>query len=521
MLNNAWQLSCKHSAKQFQQAIENPRPVQEKILLDMLSRNQATKFGGHYRFDSIRNPGDYRDRLPLQTYDSLSTYIESAANGKPGVLTQEQITRLLPSSGSSAARKLIPCTHSYRFQFNQAIAPWIHNLLSNRPGLKTGRAFWSVSPKFDMGECDEYAIPIGFDNDSEYLNRWSKQFAERLLAVPSELNRISDIDEFRYQQLLHLLACEDLTLISIWHPGYLTLLLNDLPDQWDRIIADLGNRKGIGDRMRYLAKTGHESCEKLWPNIKLISCWGSAHAAGALTELRGLFPNTEFQEKGLLATEAVISIPVFENNQAEAQKVLAVNSHFLEFLQDNESVRLADELVEGESYRVVVTTGSGLYRYQMQDRIAVTGKLKQTPTIEFVGKEDSISDYCGEKLADSFVARKLQQLLEQQGLESVFTMLAPDQHDTSLGYTLYIEANGLISANLAGELDAILSENPHYKLCRELGQLTALRVFHISAFSNKTFIDRQLETGRDLGNIKPITLSNQSGWSAHFQGSYL
>ena len=46
------------------------------------------------------------------------------------------------------------------------------------------------------------------------------------------LRIVNEIEEFRYRQLLYLLACGDLSLVSIWHPSYLTLLLNDLPEQW-------------------------------------------------------------------------------------------------------------------------------------------------------------------------------------------------------------------------------------------------------------------------------------------------
>jgi hypothetical protein len=521
LLNSAWQSSCRGAARRFQLALENPRQAQQRILQDVLAQNQATRFGRLYGFKRIRSPQDYRGRVPLQTYDSLAAMIDAAARGEKAVLTQQPVTRLLPSSGSSAARKLIPYTCAFQRQLDQAISPWIHNLLQQRPEVKSGRAFWSVSPKFSKAKTEDYSIPVGFDHDSAYLNRWARPMAERLMAMPSWLNRIDDIDEFRYQQLLHLLACADLSLVSIWHPAYLTLLLNELPNYWSALLKDLHKQKKYRRRVAWLEKIDHRSYEKIWPRLRLISCWGSAHALAALGELKATFPNTEFQEKGLLATEAVVSIPFIEQNAVESQKLLAVNSHFFEFLCDDGSVKLADELREGESYRVVVTTGGGLYRYQLQDRIVVTGKIKQTPCIEFVGKEDSISDYCGEKLADSFVARKLKCLLTQQGLQSVFTMLAPDDFDGDLGYTLYIQANERIDVDLASRLDDSLSENPHYELCRRLGQLSAPRVFEISTASEQSFIDSRMQQGCRLGDIKPVSLSNRLGWSQRFEGSYL
>ncbi len=520
LLNSAWQLSCKASAARFGRAIEHPRRAQEKILREMLAQNQATEFGRRHRFATIDDPREFQARVPLQTYDSLAAMIASVARGNEAVLTRQRATRLLPSSGSSAARKLIPYTRAYRRQLGRAIAPWIYDLMARRPGIKSGRAFWSVSPRFEPATGEQYALPVGFDDDSAYLGNWSRAIARRLLALPPGLDRNADIDAFRYRQLLHLLACGDLRLVSVWHPSYLSLLLEDLPGRWDELLRDLDKLRADRDRIAYLRRTGCESYEALWPGLRLISCWGSAHAAGALRELESLFPRTEFQEKGLLATEAAVSIPLFDDAGERAHKVLAVDSHFLEFLRDDGSPRLADELVEGETYRVVVTTAAGLYRYQLQDRVLVTGKLKQTPTIEFIGKEDSISDYRGEKLSDSFVGDRLRRLLEQQRVESVFSMLAPDKTVDRLGYTLYLEVRGEVPAALGARLDDLLCENPHYRLCRDLGQLAPVRVFNISADSNRSFIQRRLRQGCSLGDIKPVSLSPQPGWTGWFTGSY-
>ncbi len=521
LLNSAWQLTCISAASRFRRALENPRRAQQNILRDTLRQNQSTEFGRRYRFASSDSPRAFQDRVPLQTYDSLAPMIASIAQGDAAVLTRQPVTRLLPSSGSSAARKLIPYTRAYQRQLGEAISPWIYDLLCKRPAIKSGRAFWSVSPRFEPAADDNQAVPVGFDDDSAYLGKWSRPIARRLLALPPGLDRIADVEEFRYRQLLHLLVCADLSLVSVWHPSYLTLLINDLPDKWPGLLRDLDRIGTDRERVAYLRRTGCEAYEKLWPQLQLISCWGSAHAAGALAELKAIFPRTEFQEKGLLATEAAISIPLFDDRGGEVHKVLAVNSHFLEFLGDDDSPRLVDELLEGETYRVVVTTAAGLYRYQLHDRVLVTGRLRQTPTIEFIGKEDSISDYRGEKLSDSFVGERLRRLLAQQGIDPIFSMLAPDEDSAGFGYTLYLEARGEIPAGLGLALDDLLAENPHYRYCRELGQLDPVRVFGIAANSNQAFIQRRLDQGCRLGDIKPVGLSPLRGWSERFDGSYM
>ena len=84
----------------------------------------------------------------------------------------------------------------------------------------------------------------------------------------------------------------------------------------------------------------------------------------------------------------------------------AITSHFLEFLdQDHGDQRLVSELHEGREYSVLLTTGGGLWRYKLGDRVRVTGFAKRSPILEFLEKEDCVSDLRGEKLNAAFMAR--------------------------------------------------------------------------------------------------------------------
>jgi fumarylacetoacetase len=53
--------------------------------------------------------------------------------------------------------------------------------------------------------------------------------------------------------------------------------------------------------------------EILWPVLKVISCWGDGPAELACAELQRRFPRTLVQPKGLLATEAFVTIPFSKN----------------------------------------------------------------------------------------------------------------------------------------------------------------------------------------------------------------
>ena len=82
---------------------------------------------------------------------------------------------------------------------------------------------------------------------------------------------------------------------------------------------------------------------------------------------------------------------------------------FYEFIQvsddelENRSPKLLDELELGERYCVVVTTNAGLYRYNTNDIVEVTGFYHKIPIVKFVGRINNFSDIVGEKIKNSFV----------------------------------------------------------------------------------------------------------------------
>jgi hypothetical protein len=216
------------------------------------------------------------------------------------------------------------------------------------------------------------------------------------------------------------------------------------------------------------------------------------------------------QAKGLLATEAFVSIPI----AGVEGGVLSIRSHFFEFIEDTGDVLLAHQIQKGKSYSVVVTTGGGLYRYQLQDVVEVMGHWRQAPRIRFVGKADHISDWFGEKLEERFVASVLETLFARHQIFPTFAMLAPDDMD-GFRYVLYLESDGRARDILAAELDSALRENFHYDYCRKLGQLHGAQVQYVRR-GVETYLMACQARGQRLGNIKVSVLQKNTGWQDWF-----
>ena len=333
-----WRASMARSHRRFTRALGNCHETQQRCLQRIVSQNASCDFGREHSFNAIHSPSDFQAHLPLSEYEQYQPQIDQIARGKKDVLTSEDVLLFEPSSGTTSARKLIPYTASLKREFQAAINPWLVSLYSQFPAMSAGRAYWSISPPTQNHQEHYGQIRIGFDNDWEYLGRLGRMLYSRIAVVPS-MEQMHTTHDFRVFTLASLLAADDLRLISIWSPSYLTTLLEWYAENQDEVLAGTqASSRRIAD-LKSMG-TGAESFEEIWPCLSCISCWTHASSAQPAEQMKRFFPQTPIQPKGLLATEAFVSLPF----AAEADPVLATQSHFFEFRSEAGDIRLAHEL---------------------------------------------------------------------------------------------------------------------------------------------------------------------------------
>jgi hypothetical protein len=525
--NSLWLASSATAFLEFKRAAGRPAIAQKTSLYRAVGRNSDTVYGRAHGFGEIRDYQDFARKVPVVDYEELEPWIRRIAAGEQNVLTAERVTHLIPTSGTSSGRKLIPFTAALQREFDSAIGAWVFDLYCRHPSAALGTAYWSITPAVGHLDGERSAVPIGFEEDSSYLGGAKKKLLAGGMAVPSEVRLVQDVVVFRYVTLLCLLRRGDLGLISVWHPSFLLLLLDAMPTYWGDLLRDLhegtckyeadlpiATREAIQShsqprRARQLEQAGVQCPDFIWPKLQVISCWGDAHAEGPLKELQRRLPNIPIQPKGLLSTEAFVTFPL------GALYPLAIRSHFFEFLDDDGHSHLAHELREGGEYEVIVTTGGGLYRYRLGDRVKVTAFLRETPSLRFLGRNGIISDRCGEKLSEAFVTSALAEVTSSLREPPRFALLAPDETSGSVRYTLFIEAE--IDEGFGKRLDDALKRNPHYSYCRQLGQLLPAEVIRVADHGYEAYIEHEMAQGKRMGEIKPCALSTDIGWGERLQ----
>lgn len=503
--------------EKFIQKLHNPLQTQTEQLKDIIYQNRYTIFGEKYQFSSITSYEEYATRVPIHQYADLAPYIQQIAAGTTQVLYDEKTIAFEMTGGSTQGAKLIPYTARGLTAFQQAILPWVADLLQQKPEIKLGRTYWAISPVNRQSNNTPSGIPIGMVSDAAYFGQELEDSILHLLAVPPQVAMITDISEWRYITALYLLAAEDLSFISVWSPTFLLQIIQEIKLKYQALINDIAQGKNtdyiylppLPQRAKVLKRAvdnGIIDTQKIWQNLSVVSCWTDAAAKAFINQLQDIFPHVLIQGKGLLATEGVISIPLVQCNT----QVLAIDSGFYEFLDDNEQPKLCHQLITGETYRLVITTASGLYRYDLGDKVLVKGWLQATPLLEFVGRGGIVSDLCGEKLTEDFV---LSCLGKQRGFAMLVPQIQPYPH-----YILFLDAdeyNATSAINQGLELDLALAANPQYQYARKLGQLGQLETVRVKK-PLATYIKYALSQGQRLGDIKPPALNLNSDWKLIF-----
>ncbi|MGA9772635.1 MAG: GH3 auxin-responsive promoter family protein [Blastocatellia bacterium] len=502
MIRPSLKLMLRHSYARFKKQLDDPRGVQQSLLKVLIANLATTEYG---RSLGVKAGDDYEAfsrKAPVAGYDQISRWVEKQKASEGKVLVSEPVLFYEKSSGSSGPQKYIPYTRALKASFNRMFSIWLYDLLEHGPRFETAKTFISISPAFR--EAQE--VKVGLDDDSDYLSTGMRLLLKRFFVAPASIKKLSDPVDFKRVLSALLVAEPELEIISIWNASLFEVILDYIQTHSDELISDLNSgfitcagvtfkfKQSRGRRAAVL-KEQHIDWARVWPKLKLISCWTSAGARSSALRITDKFPGVSVQGKGLLATEAPMTMPLIE---ARGFVPLA-GEVFYEFLDGRGNISLLHELEAGREYEIVVTQKSGLFRYQIGDRIRVTHFYKATPCMEFTGRSDAVSDLVGEKLNETFAQNCLLKLPIGSGS---FQTLLPVMLDRACcHYVLLIDELPDGVRALEAQLDEILCTAYHYRTARKLGQLDAAKVLVVPR-ARDAYYDYFISRGMKWGDIK-------------------
>ena len=500
--------ACRYG--RFHAALARPQVAQARLLKAILAAAARTEYGRQYAITGRESYREFRERVPIVDYDDLAPWIERQTSRGGPVVTPEPPLVYEQTSGSSGRQKLIPYTRSLLASFNACFVIWAYDLLARGPRFETGRLFLSASPAFRQERATPSGVPLGFDDDSQYLSPTIRRLLGPGFVAPPGLKAVTDPTAYRLALATALVAEARLEIISVWSPTYLLALLDFITEHREAIGRALagGDLEAGGRRFTFapaqaarlrLLRADPIPWDQLWPALKLLSCWTDGSSGLFVDSLSRRFPGVLLQGKGLLATEAPITIPLI---YAPAPVPL-VDEVFLELEDEAGCVTPLHEVDDGSVYGVILTQLGGLLRYRMHDRVVVQGRVERTPCLRFIGRDNQVSDLVGEKVNEAFVRDALRRVF---GDAEAFSFLVPvAAHGGPPHYACVTDQPAGASPARASCLEAELSRAFHYRQARLLGQLAPVGLVACAA-ARERFEQYFLGRGLVWGDIKYTAL---------------
>jgi hypothetical protein len=532
--------------RRFAARCQAPAETQQRLLTTILRQNADTEFGRKHGFAGISTFPQFQQRVPIASYQDLEPYITAAMNGQPNQLTAQAPVLFTTTSGTTGARKYIPVTAFGRQRKARLMWLWLSALHRDHPGMTAGRILSMVSPAVESHTPS--GIPTGAESGLTYQNLPTP--IRRMYSVPYEVFTITSY-EAKYYALLRVAAGQDISCIATANPSTVVLLADRLADHTERIIRDVRDgtmstdfdvpeslRKTLRlrpdpERARHLEQAAAKGDGVLrpglaWPGLAAIGCWKGGTVGSYLTQFDTHFPQRPpVRDLGYLATELSGSVPLTDQGDsgvaAVATNVVEFHPAEIDTAPDGPDLIPLDRLEVGHRYFVYVTTVSGLYRYDMNDIIEVTGRHRNTPLIRFVQKGKGVVSFTGEKLYEVQVIAAVEEALAaRRGRYLFIAALAELMEGGKMPRLVFlVEFDDPVTdqegSAIADRLDAAVGEhNDEYKSKRASLRYGAPVLRVVRSGELDRYRRRRVESGCPDGQFKVLRLTTDVSFAAQF-----
>jgi len=256
--------------------------------------------------------------------------------------------------------------------------------------------------------------------------------------------------------------------------------------------------------------TTPELMQILFPKLKYIACWmggNMSHTLEALMQLTG--PKT-LHEMPFSASEGVFGIPFKTNIEGG---IAAITSYFFEYIRE-EDIDKPDarafsvwELELDQHYYQIVTTSAGLYRYNMEDLVRVTGFYNKTPVVQFISKKARQVSIGNERINENNVTEAFRKTCEITGIDIVQFVLFPTHQ---YRYCLVVEQSGRDLSAFASEFDKQLRDQAGgYRAERGSRVLQPARLLETARGELQDYLNAiYFRSALPSSQYKPVHLSN-------------
>ena len=350
---------------QIELFMKYPDEVQEEWFFSLINDATNTEWGKKYDYQSIVNIQQFKERIPVQNYDTLKPYIEKMLAGEQNVLWPSEIKWFAKSSGTTNDRsKFIPVSEESLEECHfKGGKDMLSIYCNNRPDAKM---FTGKSLVLGGSHQINQLSPDSFYGDLSAVIIKNLPFWAEMLRTPDMSIALMDNYEEKIEKMARATIEVNVTNIA----GVPT---------WTIVLAK-----------RILEITGKQNLMEVWPHLELY-VHGAVNFEPYREQFRKLIPNDDmYYLETYNASEGFFGI----QDQSDSSDLLLMLDYgiYYEFIPMEEvdkeypQTLSLNEVEIDKNYAIVISTNAGLWRYMIGDtvkftslnpyRLKITGRTK-------------------------------------------------------------------------------------------------------------------------------------------------
>jgi hypothetical protein len=338
--------------------------TQFRVWQDLIAAGQYTEFGRSYNFSHIQSLQDYKQQVPIHTYEALKPYIDRMMHGEAHILWNTPVAWFAKSSGTTSDKsKFIPVSEESlkdnHYKASKDVLSFYYashpdSVLLTGKGLVIGGSHQISQMNEEVHYGDLSAVIV---QNSPFWSNW--------IRTPDTSIILMDEWETKIEKLAESTIAENVTSMA-GVPTWLIVLLK-----------------------RILEITGKQTIKEVWPALELYM-----HGGVSFVPYRQQFEKLIGAPINYLemynASEGFFAAQ--DDVTKEGMLLMCDHGIFYEFMpaeeygKEHPRTLQLNEVELNKNYALVISTNGGLWRYLIGDtiqfvsldppRVKVSGRIK-------------------------------------------------------------------------------------------------------------------------------------------------
>lgn len=335
---------------QIELFLKYPNEVQNELLFHLIKTAKDTEIGKQYDYGSIKTYEEYRNRVPIVSYEEIKASIERSRKGESNIFWPNSIKWFAKSSGTTSAKsKFIPVSSESLEDCHYAASKDLLCMYLNNN--ENSQMFTGKSLR--LGGSKELYKENGtvFGDLSAILIDNMPFWAEFSSTPSSKVSLMSDW-EHKMDAIVAETINENVTSLA-GVPSWMLVLLNSI-----------------------LETTHKTSVFDIWPNLE-VYFHGGVSFTPYKDQYKAILPKKNFRYYEIYnASEGFFAIQ--DQNNSDGLLLMLDYGIFYEFIpMDNYGTEAQTAIPLSEvqldvNYALIITTNGGLWRYKIGDTVRFT-----------------------------------------------------------------------------------------------------------------------------------------------------